>query len=288
MSSSLRIGVITNITTGQSYQDLKLSAQNLGVAFEQIPVPFIELSNFATSEFVKTALTYDIVYYRTGLRDTALDHLTNILKTAHIPLINGSEHAGSHRKIQQSLIAGAHDLRQPKSLSMTKPDYDTIASQLGSTFVAKPDFASHGSDVKLVSSQTDLLELKKSTNRDRFIFQELIENATEYRVYTLGANYVASYKKIPSSGDFRANLHAGGLMTHTEPELVPLLSDFSTKVSKAFQADIAGLDIFIKDNTCIFLELNWQPGWENLDAITGTKFSNESIKYMIDVATSRL
>jgi len=284
MSTSIRIGVITNYAVGPAFQELKQSADALDVSLEQIKVPFIELSNFSDSELVKKTLSYDAVYYRTGLRDTALDHLTVILKRANIPLINGSEHSGSHRKVQQSLIADAAGILQPRGLSMENPKYEKIANKLGSSFIAKPDFSSHGTDVKLITSQADLTTLIKTTNRDRFIFQELIKNVSEYRVYTLGRKYIASYKKILPTGDFRANLHTGGSMITTEPKYVSLLSEFSAKVADAFQADIAGLDIFIADNTCMFLELNWQPGWENLEAITGINFSDETIKYICKIA----
>ncbi len=283
MHNPPRIGVITNVTSGQSYRELKKSAENLGVVFEQIPVPYLDLSSFTTSELVRTALTYDAVYYRTGLRDTALDHLTSILGAANIPFINGSRHAGSHRKVQQALIAELRGIPQPKSISMTKPSYRVLAERLGASFVAKPDYASHGNDVQMIHTEAELSNLHDNTSRDRFIFQELIADADEYRIYMLGNQYIASYKKVPASDDFRANLHAGGSMIPTEPERVSLLARFGTEVAEAFHADIAGLDVFVKDNQCIFLELNWQPGWENLDAITGTKFSNETINYILDL-----
>ncbi len=166
---------------------------------------------------------------------------------------------------------------------MTKPSYSILAEHLGSSFVAKPDLGAHGTDVRIIKSPAELTNLCKTNSYDRHIFQELITGADEYRIYMLGNQYIASYKKVPSINDFRANLHAGGTMVATEPERVSLLARFGTEVAEAFQADIAGLDVFVKDNQCLFLELNWQPGWESLDAITGTKFSNETINYILDL-----
>lgn len=282
-----KIGVITNSTSGQSLDDLLKSAQKFDVGFELVPAPLINISDFEQSHFVKKLLNYDVIYYRTGLRDTALEALTGYLSHIRKPLINGGTIPNLHRKIQQALLAGQHNILQPKTLYVKEPIFATLAEELNTPFVAKPDFSSHGNDVTLIQNESELKNLLETTNRDRWLFQEYITNATEYRVYTLGNKYVTSYKKTPGSTDFRANLHAGGTMTATESSYVPLLKTFSEKIAEVFQSDIAGIDVFIKNNVCYFIELNWQPGWEFLDDITGTDFSDETIKYILSKIKSK-
>lgn len=274
------IGVITNLD-GQSMQDLTKMASQYDIVFEKILCSHIPLTGFAESDFVKKVCSYDIVYYRTGLRDTILDELSYILKKKNVLLINGSgTHRSLHKKIQQALLADRFGIAHPKSLTSDTFDYESVATVLGKTFVIKPDIGSKGLGVQLISSQAELSEVKAKKKRVKYIYQELIEGWSEYRVYTVGPRGIASYKKAPGENDFRANLHAGGSMSPTEPEKVASLLAFGGYVAECFDADIAGVDILEKDGEHMLLELNFQPGWESLDEVAGTDFSKETIRYI--------
>ncbi len=276
-----KIAVVTN-SDGQSLSDLKRTADEYGVVFDQITFPYLSLNDFRTSDLINTLRQYDIVYYRTGMRDTTIDELAFVLAELNIPLINGSQtHPGVHKKIQQALLAGRHRIPHPKSYLVDKFDYSVAASLLGSSFVVKPDVGAHGTEVAIVSSAEELKKVQEDRSKDKYIFQELITGADEYRVYTVGDRGIASYKKIPGQDDFRANLHAGGGITETEPERVQQLLTFGGHVAKCFGADISGVDVLMKDGECMLLELNWQPGWEQLDEVSGTDFSKETIRYIL-------
>ncbi len=280
-----KIAVVTNSEGKQSLNDLKRTATRHGVVFKQIKFPFLQLHDFENSELIKRLCEYDIVYYRTGMRDTVIDELALILKKKGIPLVNGSQtHPGVHKKIQQALIAGRHGIPHPKSYLIDKFNYNVASGLLGQTFVAKPDIGAHGTDVSLISNAEELAEVEKNRSKDKYIFQELITDADEYRVYTVGNRGIASYKKNPAQHDFRANLHAGGKISKTEPERVNQLLEFGAQVATCFGADISGVDVLYKDGKCLLLELNWQPGWEQLDEVTGTNFSEATIQHILNLA----
>ena len=282
--SEYKIAVATN-STGQSLNDLKQTAKKHNIIFDQICFPYLSLNNLRASDFISTLLTYDVVYYRTGMRDTTLDELALILQENGIPLVNGSQtHPGIHKKIQQALIAGRYNIPHPNSYLVNKFDYEVASSLLGKKFVVKPDVGAHGNEVSVVSCAEELEVVKKNRSKDKYIFQELIEGADEYRVYTVGDRGIASYKKTPGGTDFRANLHAGGGMEETEPEHAQQLLNFGGHVAKCFGADVSGVDVLMKDGTCMLLELNWQPGWENLDEVSGINFSKEIIQHILNVA----
>ncbi len=276
-----KIAVITNVS-GQSMQDLKATAHNHGIIFDQITFRNIPLAGFAESELVQKICSYDVVYYRTGMRGPIIDELSHILRRKRIPFINGvAQHSYMHQKIRQALIAGRYNIPQPRSYYIGGFNYARVSEVLGDTFVVKPDDGSKGDDVTLVSSEAELLAFKETKKKDTYLYQELIEEAEEYRVYTLGSKGVASYKKTAGSEDFRANLHTGGTITPTEPELVEMLLTFGGKVAKSFGADISGVDILVKDNKPLFLELNWQPGWEKLDEAAGSNYCEETMQYIL-------
>lgn len=280
-----KIAVVTNTESNQSLDELKHTASLHRVHFDQIRFPFLALNDFEDSELLIQLEKYDIVYYRTGMRDTVIDELALVLQKKDIPLINGSQtHPGIHKKIQQALIAGRFGIPHPKSYLVDKFNYTVASSLLGENFVVKPDVGAHGTEVSLVSSAEELAEIEKNRSKDKYIFQELITDADEYRIYTIGNKGIASYKKIPAKQDFRANLHAGGGIEKTEPEREKQLLAFGGHVASCFGADISGVDILYKDNKCILLELNWQPGWEQLDEVSGVNFSEETIQHILNLA----
>lgn len=278
------IGVLTNVT-GQSMQDLQKTASENGVVFEQITFPSIPLTDFTKSELVKKISSYDVVYYRTGMLGPVIDELSHVLDSKNIPYVNGvSRHSYLHQKIRQALIADRYTIPQPKSFIVSNYKYKNVASVLGPTFVIKPDDGSKGNEVALIKSEEELTDFKNRKKKDRHLYQEYIENAEEYRVYTVGGKGIATYKKVLGDEDFRANMHVGASMTSTEPERTGQLLEFGGYVSRCFGADISGVDILIKDGKCLFLELNWQPGWAQLDTLTGTDFCEETIQYLLKKA----
>jgi RimK family alpha-L-glutamate ligase len=285
--TNYKIAVVTNSGSKPSLDDLKSTASKFGVTFDQIKFPFLDLNNFADSDLITKLLEYDIVYYRTGMRDTTIDELALVLKKHNIPLVNSSQtHPGVHKKIQQALLAGRHNIPHPRSFLVDKFNYDTAASLLGKVFVVKPDIGSQGSEVTIVHNADDLQAVYTNRSRDKYVFQELIEDADEYRVYTVGNTGVASYKKRVGPNDFRANLHAGGSMEPTEPERREQLHKFAGHVAQCFGADISGVDVLYKNSQCILLELNWQPGWEQLEKVSSVSFCEETLQHILNIAHS--
>ena len=163
-----RIAVVTN-SNGPSMQDLKSIADQHSVVFDSMNYDHVSLTDLAESDYVKALLTYDIVYYRTGMRDTTLNFLTAILNKHNIPIINGSSvHLNGHRKIQQALICAENNILHPKSYMLSDNRYETARKLLGDTFVTKPDVGSKGKHVALISSQAELdaqLQHKSATNK---------------------------------------------------------------------------------------------------------------------------
>lgn len=282
-----KIGVITN-STGHSIKSLSTVAEANGVVFETIPFTHISLNDLASSKLVKKILSYDVVYYRTGMRDTALREIAQILRKANVPLVNaGHTSHPLHKKIHQAIIAGQYQIPQPKSLVLASGNYNTVKEQLGVPFVAKPDLGSKGNKVNLIHSEAEFIAYINNKGKNDYLFQEYIQNTEEYRVYIIDRQGVATYKKQVGSDDFRANLHLGGTIQITEPHLSTSLLNFGTKVAEAFNADIAGIDILVKNGQYLFLELNWQPGWAQLEEKSGINFAEATIQFLLNRAAKK-
>lgn len=282
--TTYKVGVLTN-SDSISLQELHQLATETGVVFEDIGFDYIPLSNLKDSDVMRKISSYDVIYYRTGMRETTLQEVARLTHEYNIPIVNASYYTHlSHKKIQQALIASQNHINQPKSLVITTVDYETIKAQLGSTFVAKPDIGSKGKRVELISSQAELETYMKGRIKSNYLFQEQILDAVEYRVYIINEQVVASYKKQAGANDFRANLHAGGSLSKTEDAMLPLLQTFGNSIGKAFQVEIGAADVLVKDGICLFLELNHQPGWRQLEDISGVDFAKLTLQYLLDRA----
>jgi len=276
-----KIGVVTNVS-GPSMQCLKKVALKYNVTFEQIRFTTLPLSNFSKSPLLDVISSYDIVYYRTGMKGPIVNELSFVLNKKNIPCVNCvSNHPYIHQKIRQALVANRYNIPQPKSLNAPDFNYDTISKELGSTFVVKPDDGSQGNEVSLITSEKELSDFEKNKTKAKYIFQEYIQGADEYRVYTIGGKGIVSYKKIGSKTDFRANLHVGGTITETEPEWGNELLKFGGFISRCFGADLAGVDILKKEGKLYFLELNLQPGWEQLEKLTNFDLGYLTLEYLL-------
>ncbi len=285
-NTQYKIGVITNVA-GQAMQDMTRTARENDVVFDQISFPSISIDEFANSHFVKLLSTYDIVYYRTGLKGVLLEELSKILYTQNIPLINGqNETAFLHLKSKQALTAGKHNIPQPKTYFIKNGNYEEARRLLGKVFIVKPEDGSKGTNVHLISSKEQLRDYRSASKNKHFIYQEYLENAEEYRVYALGGKAIAVYKKTRGEGEFRANLHTGGSITVAETERTEPLLDFGSTIATVFDADIAGIDILIHKEELYFLEINFQPGWEALEETTGQDFCTQTLQYILDCAAT--
>jgi glutathione synthase/RimK-type ligase-like ATP-grasp enzyme len=282
-----RIAIVTNAKPKDSMLCLIQAAQKKGVVFDIINYKSISLSNFAQSDLAKKLLMYDIVYYRSGMRDTTLSLLTDFCDKNNLPIVNGVRtYSGVHRKIQQAIICAQHNVLHPNTILINTASYAELAETLGNTFVCKPDDGSKGKNVTIVDSEQKLDEVKSlSSPANKFIAQTLITDAKEYRVYTLGSTGITSYRKESGGTDFRANLHTGGSMCKTETDIFEALNTYAGSVATCFEADIAGIDILLKDGKFIVLEVNFQPGWENLKEITNTSLSDDTLDFLISKRT---
>lgn len=277
-----RVAIIAK-TLSEPNQKLIAAAKSMGLGVDFIPVPFVPISNFKQSNLLKKILEYDTLYYRTGMRGSMLDELVHHTKKNKKMCVNCNErYPYLHKKIRQALIANRFDIPQPKGIYIQNRSYEEIIKNIGSPFVIKPNEGAHGTEVTLIKSSKDYDLFKENKKKERYYYQEYISDATEYRVYTLGGKAIATYKKTSAEGDFRGNIHTGGSISKTEPEIEMSLKKAGEQIALAFGADIAGIDILYKNKKFLFLEMNFQPGWNFVEEITNVNFAEETIKFLFE------
>ena len=188
-TQNTKVAVITNVLVlRDSMLRLGKAAKKSDVTFDVVNFTAVSLTNFENSVFAQKLLEYDIVYYRTGMRDATLKLLTDFCVENNIPIINGVyKYPNSHRKIQQAMICAENSIAHPSSVMVNQSTYAELSELLGAQFICKPDVGSKGNGVVMVDSEQSLDIAKTfSSSTNKIMAQEYIKDAQEYRVYTLG------------------------------------------------------------------------------------------------------
>ncbi|MCL6261197.1 30S ribosomal protein S6--L-glutamate ligase [Aquiflexum sp. TKW24L] len=114
----------------------------------------------------------------------------------------------------------------------------------------------------------------------RIIVQEFIKEAkgADIRAFVVNGKVVGAMKRQGAEGEFRSNLHRGGIATViklSKEEKAAALS-----AAKALGLDIAGVDMLQSDRGPLILEVNSSPGLEGIEEATGVNIAGEIVKFI--------
>lgn len=190
----------------------------------------------------------------------------------------------SDAKIYQILHSHMHDVKVPRTVYGTDTSLVDQADLFGTwPLVFKVMGLHRGQGVFLVNSKEEIrklmdqfMETKESKN---FILQEVIKYIADYRIFVIGNNVLGAIQRIPSKGEFRANVSRGGTAKAIE-NLNPKLAKMAVDAAKAMKLDIAGVD-FLEDadGNYYLLEINRAPQYKGFTQATGINVREEVFKY---------
>ncbi|MGJ8665494.1 MAG: 30S ribosomal protein S6--L-glutamate ligase [Patiriisocius sp.] len=114
----------------------------------------------------------------------------------------------------------------------------------------------------------------------RVIVQEFIKEAggADIRAFVVDGQVVGAMKRQGKEGEFRSNLHRGGIATVIE--LTDEEERAALKAAKAMGLGIAGVDMLQSSRGPLILEVNSSPGLEGIEAATGKDIATIIIKYL--------
>jgi ribosomal protein S6--L-glutamate ligase len=112
------------------------------------------------------------------------------------------------------------------------------------------------------------------------IIQEFIKESKgeDIRCFVVGEKVIAAMKRKAAPGEFRANVHRGGLaqaMEITEEE-----RSIAVKAAKTMGLKMAGVDILRSHRGPLVLEVNSSPGLEGIESATGIDIATLIIRYL--------
>lgn len=113
-----------------------------------------------------------------------------------------------------------------------------------------------------------------------FLIQEYIKEAggADIRCFVIGDKVVATMMRKATDGDFRSNLHAGGVAEKVK--ITPDERKTALAGAKAMGLDVAGVDLIRSRRGPLILEVNSSPGLEGIERTSGKDIASLMIEYM--------
>jgi ribosomal protein S6--L-glutamate ligase len=113
-----------------------------------------------------------------------------------------------------------------------------------------------------------------------FLIQEFIKEAggADIRCFVVGGKVVASMLRKSQDGDFRSNLHSGGIAEKVK--ITPEERKTAIVAAKAMGLDVAGVDIIRSNRGPLILEVNSSPGLEGIESISKKDIASLMIEHI--------
>lgn len=112
------------------------------------------------------------------------------------------------------------------------------------------------------------------------LVQEYIKEAaaTDIRCLVVGGKVVAAMKRQGPPGDFRSNLHRGGV--GTKEKITPEERSIAVRSAKLIGLNVCGVDLLRTNHGPVVMEINSSPGLEGIEKTTGIDVAHKIIKFI--------
>jgi ribosomal protein S6--L-glutamate ligase len=113
-----------------------------------------------------------------------------------------------------------------------------------------------------------------------FLVQEFVKESkgADIRCFVIGDEVVATMMRQAQDGDFRSNLHSGGVGVKVE------ITDDERKLAlagaRAMGLQVAGVDIIRSERGPMILEVNSSPGLQGIETTSGLDIATMMIEYL--------
>ncbi|MEE2855866.1 MAG: RimK family alpha-L-glutamate ligase [Planctomycetota bacterium] len=156
--------------------------------------------------------------------------------------------------------------------------HDAVKRLGGPPVVLKPLLGSQGRGAVLAESNASAVSLMESVlflSRE-FILQRYIEcGGQDTRLLVIGGEVVAAMERTAPPGDFRSNLHRGGVATTVDPTVE--MKQLASRSASILGLRCAGVDILQGPDGLLVLEVNGSPGLAGIESTTGVEVASHWI-----------
>lgn len=189
-------------------------------------------------------------------------------------------------KLRSHQLLAAQGIELPATVFGDNPD-DTadLLSMLGPPpHVIKLNEGTQGAGVMLtekLSASRGVVEALRGLYA-QFLVQEFIQEArgADLRCFVVGGRVVAAMQRQAPEGDFRSNLHRGGVATAAKASTKE--QQVAVQAARVLGLGVAGVDLIRSNRGPLVLEVNASPGLEGIEAATGVDVAAAIIRYVAE------
>lgn len=110
------------------------------------------------------------------------------------------------------------------------------------------------------------------------ILQPFVNTDGDLRLFVVGRQVVGAMRRRARPGEFRANLHRGGVAEVHHP--TPEQEATAVAAARALGLGVAGVDLLDTQRGPLVLEINASPGLRGIEAASGRNVALEIIRYI--------
>lgn len=190
----------------------------------------------------------------------------------------------SRDKLRSLQLLSSAGLGMPKTaFTNYSRDVSSIIDQVGGApCVLKLLEGTQGVGVVLTETSSAAKSVLEAFNglQARVIVQEFIQeaNGADIRAFVVDGVVIGAMKRQGKEGEFRSNLHQGGVATIIE--LSEEEENAALKSAKTLGLGVAGVDMLQSASGPMILEVNSSPGLEGIEGATGKDIAKYIIRYV--------
>jgi ribosomal protein S6--L-glutamate ligase len=200
-----------------------------------------------------------------------------------VPVLNPAAGIALAKQKWASLQAlAARGIPVPPTTLMRFPTHlaDTIEELGGSPVILKLLRGMQGAGVLLAESAEaaeSIMDTVWSLGEDILAQKFIAESrGRDVRVLVIGGEAVAAMKRTAKPGDFRSNIHRGGVGSRVE--ITRELRDLAVRAVEVVGLRVAGVDLLESKSGLVVLEVNSSPGFQGLEEATEKDIAVEMVK----------
>ncbi len=185
-------------------------------------------------------------------------------------------------KMHDYLVLAEHGLPCPRTWQLFNPrQVEALAEQLRYPCVLKGVHGARGEHTYLVHNAEQLHRRLWHYTYGELMLQEYLPAEEDYRVLVIGYRALpVMVSRRPPNGDFRTNHSLGGKFAPHPLEEFPGFQSLSEQAARALRREITAVDIRMKGEQPMILEVNRQPDFEGFERATRFDVAGEVARYI--------